>query len=328
MKKVSVISPCYNGEAHLEYFMESLLTQTYTNVEFIFVDDGSADRTGEIFSLYRQKLEDKGWVVKFIHQENKGQAAAINAGLKYVSGDYLIWPDSDDILYSEHIARKVELMENNPECGLGFCLLDKVNETNLNRIIGKMGRHPGKKDNLFDDLLMNNNILWPPIGAIICMKAFDKVCPQREIYQGRGGQNFQMLLPVASQYPACYLNESLGKYVVRKLSDSKIKKNLQQRRYLNLLNIWVNTIQNLHECTDETKVISLVKACSYFNFICPGIKKIKLLGVPFLFLLTQNNKKKIKLFNIVNLVTIIKKGNKIKGRLLGFIPCFSLENDW
>lgn len=327
MKKVSVISPCYNGEVHLAYFLESLLKQTYANVEFIFVDDGSVDRTGEIFSSYRQKLEDKGWIVCYIRQENKGQAAAVNTGLKYVSGDYLIWPDSDDILYLEHIARKVKLMEDNPECGLGFCLLDKVNETDLNRIIGKMGRYPEKKDDLFDDLLMNHNILWPPIGAIIRMKAFDKVNPSRSIYQGRGGQNFQMLLPVASQYSACYLNESLGKYVVRKLSHSKIKTDLQQQRHLNLLNIWVNTIQNLQGCSDEVKVKSLAKACSYFNFICPGIKKIKFLGLPFLFVVTKNNKKKIKLFNLVNLMTVIKKGNKIKGRLLGFIPCFSLEND-
>ncbi len=327
MKKVSVISPCYNGEAHLAYFLESLLKQTYANVEFIFVDDGSVDRTGEIFSSYRQKLEDKGWVVHFIRQENQGQAAAVNTGLKYVSGDYLIWPDSDDILYPEHIARKVKLMEDNPECGLGFCLLDKVNETDLNRIIGKMGRYPKKKDDLFDDLLMNHNILWPPIGAIIRMKVFDKVNPSRSIYQGRGGQNFQMLLPVASQYSACYLNESLGKYVVRKSSHSKIKTDLQQQRQLKLLNIWINTIQNLQGCSDEVKVKSLAKACSYFNFICPGIKKIKFLGLPFLFVVTKNNKKKIKLFNLVNLMTVIKKGNKIKGRLLGFIPCFSLEND-
>lgn len=52
MKKVSLVSPCYNGESHLGYFIDSLLAQTYPNVEFIFVDDGSTDRTAEIFASY------------------------------------------------------------------------------------------------------------------------------------------------------------------------------------------------------------------------------------------------------------------------------------
>ena len=324
MKKVSLVSPCYNGESHLGYFIDSLLAQTYPNVEFIFVDDGSTDRTAEIFASYQGRLEAKGWTVRFIRQENKGQAAAVNAGLKYVSGDYLIWPDSDDILYPEHIAQKVEFMDKNPSYGIGFCLLDKVNENNFDKIVGRMGRRVEKEDNLFEDLLMNNNILWPPIGSIVRMSAFDETNPQREIYEGRGGQNFQMMLPVASKYPAGYMNESLGKYVVRKSSHSKTKSDLLQQRHRSLLNIWVNTIQNLNGCSNEFKAQSLAKACSYFDFICPGVKKVKFLGIPFVSVVTRNSKKKVKLFSLLNIMTIVRKGRKTKGLLFGIFP-FSVK---
>lgn len=58
--KVSLISPCYNGERYLSHFLDSLLLQNYNNVEFIFVDDGSTDKTREVFESYRKGLENKG----------------------------------------------------------------------------------------------------------------------------------------------------------------------------------------------------------------------------------------------------------------------------
>ena len=133
MKKVSIISPCYNGAGYLARFLDSLMQQDYADVEFIFVNDGSTDDTENVFSAYRPRLEAKGWKVVYIKQENAGQAAALSAGLKVFTGEYLMWPDSDDILYAGHIAKKVALMEENPAAGLGFCRLNKVNEEDPDR---------------------------------------------------------------------------------------------------------------------------------------------------------------------------------------------------
>ena len=133
--KCTIISPCFNGEEYLENFLESLFIQTYTNVEFIFVNDGSTDKTEHIYYKYKTKLEDKGWTCKYIYQNNAGQAQAINTALKYVSGKYLIWPDSDDILYKNHIQEKIEFMEKNKEYGIAYCFIDDVYANNLDKIV-------------------------------------------------------------------------------------------------------------------------------------------------------------------------------------------------
>ena len=65
---VTIITPCYNGEAFLDKYFASILAQTYDRLELIFVNDGSTDRTEEIALSYRQALEDRGIVFKYLYQ--------------------------------------------------------------------------------------------------------------------------------------------------------------------------------------------------------------------------------------------------------------------
>ena len=144
---VSVISPCYNGEKYLKHFLESLLEQTYSNVEFIIVNDGSNDNSEKIILSYKDKIEKKGWTFKYIFQENKGQAAAINRGLSIFKGKYLMWVDSDDILKKDNIKHKVDFLNKNPGCGMVICETEVVNENNLNKRIKILKRHNKKQKN-------------------------------------------------------------------------------------------------------------------------------------------------------------------------------------
>ena len=119
---VSVITPCYNGDKFLSIFLDSLLDQTYKNIEFIFVDDGSTDRTRTIFYSYVKRFKGKGYKLVYVKQaKNKGQAAALNKGLKYFTGEYLTWPDADDILHKDNIRLRVEFLEQHKECGMVVC---------------------------------------------------------------------------------------------------------------------------------------------------------------------------------------------------------------
>ena len=117
---VSIITPCYNGEAFLKRYFESILNQTYPNLELIFINDGSTDRTEEIALSYRERLEKRGITYIYEKQENAGQAAALNRGLKLFKGEYLTWPDSDDVMTKDSIEKKVHFLEKNPKYEMEF----------------------------------------------------------------------------------------------------------------------------------------------------------------------------------------------------------------
>ena len=90
--KVSIIIPIYNVAKYLPACLDSVLTQTYKNLEIILIDDGSTDDSKTIVDSYAKK--DKR--IKIIHQKNAGQSAARNKGLKEATGDYISFIDGDD----------------------------------------------------------------------------------------------------------------------------------------------------------------------------------------------------------------------------------------
>ena len=93
---ISVVSPCYNHGIVLYRFLDSLLEQTYTNMQVILVDDGSTDNTKDVVEAYIPKFKSKNIILEYYYQDNAGVSEAINTGLRYVKGEFLCWPDSDD----------------------------------------------------------------------------------------------------------------------------------------------------------------------------------------------------------------------------------------
>lgn len=91
---ISIIIPVYNVEKYLSECIESVITQTYTELEIILIDDESTDNSGKICDEYAVK-DDR---IKVIHQRNSGAAGARNAGLRIATGEYLAFVDSDDYL--------------------------------------------------------------------------------------------------------------------------------------------------------------------------------------------------------------------------------------
>ena len=93
-EKVSVIIPVYNVENYIHRCLNSVISQTYDNLEIILVDDGSTDDSGRICDEYKEK-DGRGVV---IHKENGGQATARNFALDIATGDYIAFVDSDDYI--------------------------------------------------------------------------------------------------------------------------------------------------------------------------------------------------------------------------------------
>lgn len=99
MEKVSVIVPVYNDEKYLKQCIDSILNQTYSNIELILIDDGSTDNSPKICEDYRQR-DDR---VRVLHKENGGVGSSRNAWLAMATGEYVLFVDNDDWLLENHI---------------------------------------------------------------------------------------------------------------------------------------------------------------------------------------------------------------------------------
>ena len=106
--KVSVIIPVYNSEKFLKDSINSVLHQTYSNLEIIAIDDGSTDNSLKILQKYSDKIT-------IIHQENKGLADALNVGIKNMDGKWFKWFSPDDVLYADAIEILVNKAKKLPE---------------------------------------------------------------------------------------------------------------------------------------------------------------------------------------------------------------------
>ncbi|MGI6174617.1 MAG: glycosyltransferase family 2 protein [Christensenellales bacterium] len=217
---VSIVTPCYNASGHIERYLDSVWAQTYAPMELILVNDGSTDGTETLCLSYAQRFEQAGIRFVYLSQQNKGQAAALNRGLKHIKGDYILWPDADDILHPEHVAHKVAFLEAHPACGLVMCRARMVHEEDVHKVIGQTPYHPERKDKLFTDLIEGKYANLCNGLYMLRTKHLLQVNPGLEIYENRAGQNWQMLLPMAYHFPCGYLDEFLYDYVVRKESHS------------------------------------------------------------------------------------------------------------
>lgn len=99
MAEVAVIVPVYNVEEYLHQCVDSILDQTFADFELILIDDGSSDSSGQICDDYAEKNP----CVRVIHQENKGQSAARNTGIKMSESEWILFVDSDDVIHPQQI---------------------------------------------------------------------------------------------------------------------------------------------------------------------------------------------------------------------------------
>jgi glycosyltransferase involved in cell wall biosynthesis len=100
-QKVSVVIPVYNSEKFLKESLESVINQTYDNIEIICIDDGSADNSLKILKQFKDKII-------IISQENHGLASAVNSGISKMNGNWMKWLSPDDILYPHAVEVLVE----------------------------------------------------------------------------------------------------------------------------------------------------------------------------------------------------------------------------
>ena len=106
MTKISVIVPVYNVEELLPKCLDSLVNQTFDDYEVIVVNDGSPDNSQKIIDDYYKKYPN---IIKPLKKENGGLSSARNYGLKYATGEYVLYVDSDDYVSSDILEKMYSL---------------------------------------------------------------------------------------------------------------------------------------------------------------------------------------------------------------------------
>ncbi len=124
--KVSVVMSVYNGENYVNEAVRSILNQTFTDFEFIIIDDGSTDKTPHILAGFHDSR------IKIITQNNMGLVASLNTGIKQASGIYIARQDADDRSVPDRLEKQVRFMEAHPEViitGSSICVMNNTGET-------------------------------------------------------------------------------------------------------------------------------------------------------------------------------------------------------
>ncbi len=267
---VSIITPCYNGEKYITMLLESVINQTYSKLELIVIDDGSTDNTKEVIESYRKDFNEKEICLVYKYQENAGQAAAINLGLKTLTGDYFTWIDADDFLKPTSIEKRLHALQN---AGIGyFCITEYelVQESNLNNVIsiGKRVK-PDGKDDFFTDLLYVKNVVFASGGGFFVKTSdFLKVVPENYIFESREGQNWQLMLPITYHFKCIYIEEPLYVVLDHLDSHSRTKRTIEShiKRKENFILLISETIKKMH-IPDENKFLKIVEDKYYKEII-------------------------------------------------------------
>lgn len=121
MEKISIIVTAYNIENYLPDCLDSLLAQTWSELEIILVDDGSSDATPAICDAYASKHPQ----IRVIHQPNQGPAIARNTGLDRAAGDLITFVDGDDIVSPDYCEHLYELIKESG-CAISLCRMEPV----------------------------------------------------------------------------------------------------------------------------------------------------------------------------------------------------------
>ena len=121
--KVSVVISVYNGEKYLKEAIDSILSQTFKDFEFIIINDGSTDKTLKIIKSYKDPR------IVLISRENKGLVESLNEGIKKAKGKYIARQDADDISVKNRLYSQLELLEKENKNAV-FSFFEMIDDTN------------------------------------------------------------------------------------------------------------------------------------------------------------------------------------------------------
>ena len=195
MPKISVIIPTYNRAHTLREAIESVLSQSYNDLQLIVVDDGSTDETKVIVSSYIPKLA-------YIYQERQGVSAARNRGIKHAQGDYISFLDSDDLWLEDKLHLQMKFMESHPEALI--CYTEEVWIRKGVRV------NPMKKHRKYSGMIFEHCLplcIISPSSVLIARRLLENVGVFDEELEAC--EDYDLWLRISAQYPVYLIDTPL-----------------------------------------------------------------------------------------------------------------------
>ena len=250
--KVSVIMPTFNREKLITETIDSILNQTYKNIELIIVDNFSVDETESVVKLFNDNR------IKYFKNQNNGIIAVNrNFGFSKSTGDFIAFCDSDDLWFPTKLEKQLNEFNKNPNVGLvcssGITFnekgtIGKIEDTSLTNIS-------------FEKLLFHNYVINS--SAIVKKNVFDNIGLLDEDPNIIAVEDYELWLRIAKKYEVKHMNEPLVKYRIHEnalqnqhLSNGKSFE-LQKRVYTKLFEKEVIDKILFQECLNNLEFVSL-----------------------------------------------------------------------
>ena len=217
MDLISVIIPVYNVEKYLTKCVDSIINQTYKNLEIILVDDGSPDNCGKICDEYAKKDNR----IKVIHKENGGLSSARNAGLDICKGEYICFIDSDDFVSLSFIEVLYKMIQIN-KTDIAQCNFLRFHDENEIANEGAIS-FEFSQCSIYDNLEMQNNLF--KTNQVISTVVWNKLY-KRSVYENIRFPNgkihedeFTTYIVFSKSENMCYISDELYYY---RITDTSI----------------------------------------------------------------------------------------------------------
>jgi glycosyltransferase involved in cell wall biosynthesis len=248
---VSVIIPAYNAEEYIFECVNSVINQTYKNIELIVINDGSTDSTKEILESFHDPR------IKIVNQKNKGCSASKNRGLNISKGDFIQYLDADDYLSYDKIEKQVELIKLKENC-IAVCktvIISDNLEINGLEIDTEMIQKGGTGKDFLLRLLGLNGMVQPN-AYLISRKIAHKIGYWDESISpspDEDGEYFARILISADQV---FFSEGINFY--RKMDHANsLSKSFSYQRAINLLNSVELKFSHLFKVEDSNHIWKL-----------------------------------------------------------------------
>ena len=233
---ISIIIPIYNVEKYMEKCLNSVVNQTYNNIEIILIDDGSKDKSREICDNYAKKDNR----IKVVHKENNGVSSARNTGIDMSKGKYITFIDSDDYIDTDYIETLYKLCTRN-DADIAICgVKDEDFDGNVVNESNEIKKKLNKKE-MLKELLSEQHFFG------VCWAKFykkDIIGNIRFNENMKIAEDFEFLYKLLDKVNVAYVDttKKLYHFLIREGSATKSGFNLEWKKQINLCEEIINDV--------------------------------------------------------------------------------------